>query len=146
MTALPKTIKQLEEVVGGNGDIDLGFLFQPNATHSLEFLQQHGSCINNIIPKQSTNPEAGWGIFVASAFRAGEFITSSSVLHISDKNIFDMWDGGHITVIGQQLVLNYCFGRERESTMLLCQLFGSWRFFGRSQCLNSIFARRMDGA
>ena len=40
--------------------IDMGILYQPNATRTLAWLNQYGKCIDHIIPNQSTIQGAGY--------------------------------------------------------------------------------------
>ena len=101
-------------------ETDIREIHQPNATRSLSWLQQHGKCIDHIVPGPSTIKGAGRGAFAKRNLPNGTIITGSPFHHIPFREAFmEIYDNENETVIGQQLLLNYCFGHE-ETSMLLC--------------------------
>jgi len=96
-----------------------------------EWLREHGKCIDNLGEiKQSTIPQAGRGAFVKRFIQKGDVIAPAPLLHIPYKDTLHMYspDSGNTPssdnnrttdIIGEQLLLNYCFGH-KHSTILLC--------------------------
>ena len=120
----------------GNGP-QLALLHQPQATRSLDFLQQYGKCLDHIRPGRSTIRQAGHGAFATRNLPAGTVITASP-LHVVHERFMEMYrisrdndndndsDSDHSQwlrhldqVQHYQLLYNYCFGHA-DSTMLLC--------------------------
>ena len=137
MNAMPSTFEELKLAL----DVDINEIYQANATHSLNYLQEHGKCVDHIVPKQSTIDGAGRGAFAKRYLPAGTTITGSPLHHIPNRdNFVDMYnvlmleDGepkddnieyylgtfykGNRRV-GKQLMMNYCFSHP-ETTMMLC--------------------------
>jgi hypothetical protein len=96
---------------------------------SLEWLQQHGTCADHIHEGPSTLRQAGRGAMAARYLPTGTVVAHMPLIHITDRSLLDMFaptgdENGnvvidHSTPIGQQLLLNYCYGHN-ESTLLLC--------------------------
>ncbi len=83
---------------------------------SFSWLTKHGTCLDNIVPGQSTNPRAGKGAIAKHFIQKGNVVAPAPVLQITDLNALrmpafhgDKW----------QLLLNYCLGHEKSS-LLLC--------------------------
>jgi hypothetical protein len=98
--------------------------------HSLDFLREHGLCLDNLVPEQSNTEGAGRGAFAKRTLEEGSLIAPAPLLHLAHKSVLDMYfphydpERGMLIsgdVSGQQLLLNYCFGHA-ESTKLLCPL------------------------
>ncbi|CAJ1933583.1 unnamed protein product [Cylindrotheca closterium] len=126
MNAIPKTID--EASIAFREGIEM--VYQPNATRSINWLQEHGKCVDHIIPKQSTIEGAGRGAFAKRGLPKGTIITGSPLHHIPMKDNFipifrtlrtdaNSDEAPRREIAGQQLLLNYCFGHS-ESTLLLC--------------------------
>jgi SET domain len=106
---------------------DMGGTFQyrnSNLVKSKKWLAKHGTCVDNIKSGPSTIPEAGRGAFATRDLPEGTVIAPMPMLQIPDKailNVYEM-DGNEPILekppIGQQLVINYCYGHP-ESNMLL---------------------------
>lgn len=100
-----------------------------DSTRSIEWLQQYGTCADHIrVQPSSTLPQAGRGGFAARDLRAGTVVAPMPLIHILNRHKLRMYDLNQDptdeatlsnAVMGQQLLLNYCFGH-RESTLLLC--------------------------
>ncbi|KAL7545891.1 hypothetical protein ACHAWF_009247 [Thalassiosira exigua] len=97
----------------------------PHSIRTLEWLSEHGRCMDNIRPAQSTIKQAGRGAFAARMIPKGGLVAPGPLLHIPNRTAFNMYgvgEDGHRdadNLVGMQLILNYCFGH-RESTVLLC--------------------------
>jgi hypothetical protein len=102
---------------------------------SVEWLEEHGQCMDNIRPgDRSTIPQAGRGAFANRFIAAGGIVAPTPLIHIADRGIFTVYDSYRVlnddshedqlyrdasNPIHDQLMLNYCFGH-RHSTLLLC--------------------------
>lgn len=112
---------------------DMGILLQPNATRSVEWLNENGKCLDHIVKGPSTIPGAGQGAFAKRDLPKGTIVTGTPLLQVPDRDAFNMYDSKPVkwlngqkverriidTIIGHQIILNYCFGHE-ESSVLLC--------------------------
>jgi len=113
-------------------------LHQPHAIRSVGYLQQHGKCVDNILPGPSSleSKQAGRGAFATRSIKEGTIITGSPLIHVPNKDLFtifrmeknqttakekrdDIWMRHVDEIVGYQLPLNYCYGHD-ASTMLLC--------------------------
>eukprot|EP00980_Cylindrotheca_fusiformis_P003683 scaffold818_cov136-Cylindrotheca_fusiformis.AAC.49 len=125
VNALPATFEEARIAK----EHDIGMVFQPNSTRSVEWLQKNGRCIDNIYPGVSTIEGAGHGAFAKRDIPKDSTITGSPLHHIPFKNDFmpmyrtEKRPGGVFVdkseITGQQVVMNYCFGHP-ESSLLLC--------------------------
>lgn len=107
---------------------------------SPEWLRQHGMCMDNLIQGRSTIEQAGRGAFATRTIQENELIAPAPLVHILDKASLNMFQP-HMDenfkfsvsdkVVGQQLLLNYCFGH-KESTKLLCPIGSSTGFINHS--------------
>lgn len=109
-------------------------LHQPSATRDVAWLEKHGRCIDHVEPRTSTIvPQAGRGAFAVRSLLRDQVITTTPLLHVADADFFNLYnvtsmfdenDNEHYqkhvdTVVGSQILLNYCFGHE-ETTVILC--------------------------
>eukprot|EP00980_Cylindrotheca_fusiformis_P003665 scaffold818_cov136-Cylindrotheca_fusiformis.AAC.31 len=126
LNALPKSFE--EALIAREHDI--GMTHQPNATRTLEWLAEHGKCVDHISHGKSTIEGAGHGAFAKRDLPEGTIITGSPLHHIPFKESFmPMHQAFHHDetadtkekedVVGYQLLMNYCFGH-LESSLLLC--------------------------
>jgi hypothetical protein len=109
----------------------LAALLQPTATRSVEWLREHGRCIDNMKPAFSSIRQAGHGAVATRALKKDQRITTSPLHHVPYSNFFTMFnfkfapdENGIMrryeeSLKGHQLVINYCYGHP-ESSMLLC--------------------------
>ncbi|CAJ1928296.1 unnamed protein product [Cylindrotheca closterium] len=124
LNALPE--KYGEAAIAALGEI--ADVFQPNATREIEWLQEHGRCVDHIVPGVSTLPNAGHGAFTKRFIPEGTIISGSPLLHMFE-DVLEMYDLVYSdstgarrkpwSKSGYQLLLNYCFGHH-ESSLLLC--------------------------
>jgi hypothetical protein len=120
--ALPRTYEDLQRalLVGSAKS------FEPYSVRSLEWLNEHGRCMDNIRPGNSTIEQAGRGAFASRFIPQGGLVAPGPLLHIPNKTVLNIYEPNPITgerdlnqMYGKQLILNYCFGH-RKSTLLLC--------------------------
>lgn len=122
LAALPKTYEAAIRAV----DVGITQTEEELATHSIEYLEEHGKCLDHIQPKNSTIKHAGRGAFATRLLPKGTVVSAAPLLHIPDRDILTMYDDSEdgetrdkSKPIGQQLLLNYCWGHP-SSSLLLC--------------------------
>ena len=123
--ANPKKLKSVQESGGTfmhrNSDM----------IKSQKWLQKHAICLDNLKGGKSTIPEAGRGAFATRKVAKGKIIAPSPMIHIANEELMNRYEivetdnDGEVTLehdmtkpMGQQLLINYCFGH-RESSVLL---------------------------
>ena len=125
--ALPETPDKLKEVRDAGGFLKLA---EPTAVRNLEWLEQHGRCMDNIRPGPSTIPHAGRGAFANRAIPEGGLVSPVPLVQIPDEKILEMHEvmpmedeneeeyfvRADDEVVGSQLLANYCLGHP-ESTL-----------------------------
>jgi hypothetical protein len=99
------------------------------ATHSLDWLQEHGMCIDNLRVGPSTATQAGRGAFVKRSLPKGSVISPTSLavlkrddLIIYETNVSQTQYKKVVNTdksIGTELILNYCFGHPDSPLLLL---------------------------
>jgi hypothetical protein len=133
---LPDNPDHLQHVLDNGGSLALS---SPTAIRSLDWLEAHGRCMDNIRSGPSTIPHAGRGAFATRDIEAGSLVSPVPLVQISNEGIMDMYpvkmvynedDEEHFVrdipednaegpdPIGMQLLMNYCFGHP-QSTMIL---------------------------
>ena len=96
----------------------------PDRVRSQDWLEQHGSCLDNIRPGPSSIPLAGNGAFATRRIREGQVISPVPLLHLHRHHmeIFSSTDAYDPTATvnfeGQRLLLNYCYGHPESSLLL----------------------------
>ena len=128
LNALPLTL----EGVAISQEIGLKGAELEASIRPVKWLRENGKCLDNINPKQSTISQAGRGGFATRYILAGDVIAPAPLIHIPyGKESVQMYaptlgttpalsnERNYTNIIGQQLLLNYCFGH-KQSTMLLC--------------------------
>jgi len=87
---------------------------------SADWLIQNGRCMDNIVPRISTLPQAGNGAFAQRFLPEGSLVIPAPTLQTMDAKYLDIKnrDG---SVKNSQMLLNYCIAHE-DSTMLLCPI------------------------
>jgi len=87
---------------------------------SASWLVQNGRCMDNLVPRISTLPQAGNGAFAQRFLPEGSLVVPAPVLQTMDMKYLDRKnrDG---PVKNRQMLLNYCIAHE-DSTMLLCPI------------------------
>jgi len=136
---LPKTEKDLESILAAvnehafDPDLAEKALLQALARRVLEpksvdWIRKNGICLEQLVPKKSTLPDAGLGGFAQFGVKKDEIIVPAPVLQVVDKNILKLYKRDVNVLkdpeayeIGTGLIMNYCFGHPKSS-MLLCPL------------------------
>lgn len=91
---------------------------------SLAWLEENGSCLDNLQMKQSTNPHAGRGAFASRYIPKGAVVAPAPVIQITDRQSMSMFKvktdpvRGDVVERSEQLLLNYCFGHVNSSILL----------------------------
>jgi hypothetical protein len=128
---IPENPRKLQKVLAAGGS----FMYRyPDMIHSIEWLSKHGYCVDTIQMGASAIPYAGRGAFATRNFAREEIITLTPMMHIADKDLLTMYTVKTLTdpetgeqyqdydraagPIGQQLLLNYCFGHPESSLLL----------------------------
>jgi SET domain len=120
-TVLPRSADDVHAVIEGGGA----------AKHQLkhviktpDWLERHGSCVDNIRPGPSAIELAGNGAFATRKLAQGNVIAPVPMVHLH-RHHMDIFDSenikdpnGEVWLDRQQLILNYCFGHP-ESNLLL---------------------------
>ncbi|KAL3771033.1 hypothetical protein ACHAWO_013211 [Cyclotella atomus] len=122
--ALPDSHKDAIRAIFG----DIQTVEVENSIRSMDYLKEHGKCVDNIVPGNSTIPHAGRGAFATRFIPKNGLVAPAPLVHIADKattNMFGEMIGPNMNVVrneseilGKQLILNYMFGHP-NSTMLL---------------------------
>jgi SET domain len=120
-TVLPLSADDVKAVVEGGGAARHQL---KNLIRTPDWLENHGSCVDNIRPGPSTIEMAGNGAFAARALAQGSVIAPLPLIHLH-RHHMDVFHSNNIRdpnvevwPEGQQLILNYCFGHP-ESNLLL---------------------------
>ena len=167
LNAIPHNLQHLQTAF----DSDITNLHQPNATRSLEWLQQHGKCVDHIIPKPSTIPGAGEGAFAKRNLPQGTIITASPIHVIPNESFLWMYNFEPInddddnklptyddddddddtilkvynkTLLTKQVMYNYCLGHP-DSTMLLFPYGSGVHYINHSPTPNVKIQWSQDG-
>lgn len=98
------------------------------APRDTNWIRSNGICLEHLVPKKSTLPDAGVGGFAQYGVPNGEIVVPAPVLQTVHKEILTLYQKG-VKVntdpekykLGIGLLYNYCFGHT-ESSMLLCPL------------------------
>lgn len=86
-------------------------------SNSILLLQYYYLSMEALLPLKSTLPHAGQGAFSQYHVKRDEIVIPAPLLQIMDKDVLTVYKDGNR--IGDQLLLNYCFGHA-ESSFLLC--------------------------
>jgi len=112
--AVPDDYDQLPIIASGGG---IRAAYQPQATKTIDELEETGRCIDAIYPARSTLPQAGRGAFAKRRFLTDEIITGSPLLFAHHDDFVKVYKGDWFDnespptreQVGWQLVLNYCW-------------------------------------
>lgn len=128
---MPKTKTQLDRIAersGGRMPMLAKALAQEVSLtrRSPEWLKENARCVDNIVPGPSTLPFAGRGAFAQRFIARGEVVVPVPLIQIMDRDALIKWEevqneNGDWDEVpyGQQLLLNYCFGHDESSLLLL---------------------------
>jgi len=119
-SVLPKTRLVNESVLTDSESIVINLGKASLQQRSAEWLAQNGRCMDNLVPRISTLPQAGNGAFAQRFLPEGSLVVPAPILQTIDVNYLNIKtrDG---MVNNRQMLLNYCIAHE-DSTMLLCPI------------------------
>jgi hypothetical protein len=109
--------------------IDEALAYSTTEPRNVTWLQEHGMCLDNLIPAKSTIEQAGYGAFARRHITEGSMIIPMPLLVLANRSALNMYkltrdDKDELThldesVVGTQLLLNYCFSHD-ESSVVVC--------------------------
>jgi hypothetical protein len=124
--ALPSSLENATAEVLRKGGT--GRMYEDRSRHSLEWLQEHGQCMDNIRNGMSEIPQAGRGAFATRFLPAGSLVAPAPLIHIPNRTQLVMYetmppDNAVISrntsqPVHQQLLLNYCFGHADSNVLM----------------------------
>lgn len=129
LNALPEDPKVVEEIA----EIGTEMVHYNRSIRDMNWLEENGLCMDNMVVKPSTIKQAGRGAFAKRFIPKGGLVGPTPLIHL-EKSIVDMYPGDYYQAddgslyywvdrekgpMQKQLVLNYCYGHE-ESSVLLC--------------------------
>lgn len=122
LNALPINVSDIKHVV------QMGAGKHYDATRDIEWLEEHGVCMDNIKPGDSTIKDAGRGAFATRFIPRGRVVAPVPLLHITNKTQMHMYNKEKYHKNGlfldrtssahEQLLVNYCFGHVNSSLLL----------------------------
>ncbi|KAL7574255.1 hypothetical protein ACA910_012510 [Epithemia clementina (nom. ined.)] len=121
------------------------------ATKSLEWLYEFGTCGDHIYGATSTLEQAGRGAFASRDLPEGAVIAQLPLIHITNRSRLDMYhfEAGPYSSRTEprppQLLLNYCYGHS-QSTLLLCPYGPIVSYVNHNQSLANVKIRWADPA
>ncbi len=127
--ALPKSIEQLNKV--DSQSISKSLAKQTTLERNVTWIRENGMCLELVRPGKSTIKQAGRGAFAQAFIEKDSIIVPAPLNTIIDRLKLVIYDlekdveTGELVKnyvpIGQQLLLNYCFGHP-QSSLLLCPM------------------------
>ena len=146
LSLLPSALQDAMYIGNGEREQSLtDYLLKKHSTN-LEYLQQYGTCIDQIRPGRSTLSNAGHGGFATRPFRKGTIITAAPLLIIPDEKVLFMynftkfnhtWYRDYKNRKAYQLLFNYCYGHP-YSTVLLCPHGGGVNYINHNRSLVNV--------
>lgn len=107
---------------------DIQAIEKENSIRSVQYLKEHGKCMDNIVPSKSGIPHAGRGAFATRFIPKGGLVAPAPVVHIADRtttNIYNEKIGrlGNVVrdetaLVSHQIILNYVFGHPNSTVLL----------------------------
>ena len=143
LNALPSSLEDAYKVIDAQ---DIGVLHQSTAMRGLEWLEDHGKCIDHIIPGKSKIEGAGHGAFAKRNLSEGLIMTGSPLHHVPSETFFYQYDSekdqdgedkriDHI--IGKQLTINYCYSHP-EINLFLCPYGAGVNYINHNRTLANV--------
>ena len=122
--ALPANHEDAVRAIHG----DIQAIEKENSIRSVEYLKEHGKCMDNIVPAMSSIPHAGRGAFATRFIPKGGLVAPAPIVHIADKSTTNMYNEkigrqGNIVrdetaLVTQQIIHNYMFGHPNSTVLL----------------------------
>ena len=138
---IPNTVDEynhiLSETSESGTEDSLTFMLAESTINkpTMEWIEENGICMDNIKPGKSVIPYASRGAIANRYIEKGSIVTPVPLLNIVDKDLLKIWDvvdeetgkfydqdelGDKAqNIIGEQIILNYCFGHIK-SKLILC--------------------------
>jgi hypothetical protein len=120
------TSRVINALPPNHGDLNLALekgveeIYQKNATRSLEWLWEHGTCVDHTSYMPSTIAGSGEGAFAKRRLPKGTVITGSPLWTFEDDGYLNLGDDGEYDRSHmKQILYNYCFGHETTSLLFL---------------------------
>ena len=126
LNALPEDPQLVDEI----STIGTSMLHYNRSIQSLDWLGDHGLCMDHLMPGPSTIPQAGRGAFARRFLPQESVIAPAPLIHL-DRQIFDMfptvyvgkkgerlWANVTKSAVHTQILLNYCFGHAQTDVVL----------------------------
>ena len=125
--------------------------YQKSAIHTVDFLEQHGRCVDTIEPRRSTIRQAGRGAFATRSFKKDAIVIGTPVFYYASDDFFKLYQGNWITKneddfhsdqhVGYQLMYNYCWRHEQYptvSSIVLCPYGMNVNYINHNQSLANV--------
>lgn len=113
--AFPRTIQAIEQCL--NDGVARSKV--PHILRSIEWLEEHGCCLDHIRPGRSSLRQAGQGAFATRKIKQGQVIAPMPVLHILRSELELYTSEPEYQLMGHQILLNYGYGHPDSSIILL---------------------------
>lgn len=124
--ALPDSVHDIPALQANGGTAQKDY---NRSVRSLEFLEDHGTCMDHVAVQASDIPGAGRGAFATRFLSKGSVVAPIPLIHLPERSVLNIHSWGsydpddgenfHGDITHQQLLLNYCFGHD-NTTMVLC--------------------------
>lgn len=86
---------------------------------SVEWIEDNGICVENLVALPSTLPQAGLGGVAQFSISKGDMVVPAPLLHVHRTEGMPVYDFRNPdTRIGTQLMLNYCLSHEESDVLL----------------------------
>ena len=125
--------------------------YQRSAIRSVEYLDQHGRCVDTIQPKRSTFRQAGRGAFATRSFQKNSIVIGTPFFYYASDDFFKLYEGNWLTKevkdfnpdnhVGYQLMYNYCWRHEHfkaVSSIVLCPYGMNVNYINHNQSLANV--------
>jgi SET domain len=129
LKALPEDRTLIPKILSNGGTALKDY---DRSVRDVQYLQEHGTCMDHLVVQPSTIPVAGRGAFAKRDLPAGSIVAPVPLIHLPNRKVLNMYAASSVLnietdqferdptqPIHQQLLLNYCFGHG-DSTLLLC--------------------------
>ena len=150
LLAMPKDYDDLQYIA----QYGMKEYYQKNAIRSIEYLEQHGRCVDTIQPKRSTIRQAGRGAFATRSFQKDSIVIGTPILYHASDDFFKLYQGNWRTKdehdfhpdqhVGYQLMYNYCWRHEHYrtvSSIVLCPYGMNVNYINHNQTLANVRAQ-----
>ena len=122
--ALPDDFKDAVRAIHG----DIQAIEKENSIRRVEYLREHGKCVDNIVPAKSNIPHAGRGAFATRFIPKGGLVAPCPVVAFADKSAVNMYNEtvgktGNLVrdesaLMKKQIIINYMFGHPNSTVLL----------------------------